>query len=82
MAHQRRALIMRVDFQGFGHSARGCLPARQRLASSRSATLLSCRERVELTRNQAMSPELDGPLYPLANLAVGSGWPIDQTVLV
>lgn len=29
-----------------------------------------------------MSPELDGPLYPLANLAVGSGWPIDQTVLV
>lgn len=82
MAHQRRALIMRVDFQGFGHSARGCLPARQRLASSRSAALLSCRERVELTRNQAMSPELDGPLYPLANLAVGSGWPIDQTVLV
>ena len=24
-------------------------------------------------------PELDGPLYPLVNLALGSGWPIDQT---
>jgi hypothetical protein len=24
-------------------------------------------------------PELDGPLYPLVNLALGSGWPIDKT---
>ena len=24
-------------------------------------------------------PELAGPLYPLVNLALGSGWPIDQT---
>jgi hypothetical protein len=24
-------------------------------------------------------PELDGPMYPLVNLALGSGWPIDQT---
>jgi beta-glucanase (GH16 family) len=23
--------------------------------------------------------ELDGPMYPLVNLALGSGWPIDQT---
>ena len=29
--------------------------------------------------NQPTPPELDGPLYPLVNLALGSGWPIDQT---
>jgi beta-glucanase (GH16 family) len=29
--------------------------------------------------SQPTPPELDGPLYPLVNLALGSGWPIDQT---
>lgn len=29
--------------------------------------------------NQPTPPELDGPLYPLVNLALGSGWPIDKT---
>ncbi len=29
--------------------------------------------------SQPPPPELDGPLYPLVNLALGSGWPIDQT---
>ncbi len=24
-------------------------------------------------------PELDGPMYPIVNLALGSGWPIDKT---
>jgi beta-glucanase (GH16 family) len=28
---------------------------------------------------QPTPPELDGPMYPLVNLALGSGWPIDQT---
>jgi beta-glucanase (GH16 family) len=28
---------------------------------------------------QPTPPELDGPLYPLVNLALGGGWPIDQT---
>jgi beta-glucanase (GH16 family) len=28
---------------------------------------------------QPTPPELDGPLYPLVNLALGSGWPIDKT---
>jgi beta-glucanase (GH16 family) len=28
---------------------------------------------------QPTPPELTGPLYPLVNLALGSGWPIDQT---
>jgi beta-glucanase (GH16 family) len=27
---------------------------------------------------QPTPPELDGPLYPLVNLALGGGWPIDQ----
>ena len=29
--------------------------------------------------SQPTPPELDGPLYPLVNLALGGGWPIDQT---
>jgi hypothetical protein len=29
--------------------------------------------------SQPTPPELDGPLYPLVNLALGSGWPIDHT---
>jgi beta-glucanase (GH16 family) len=29
--------------------------------------------------SQPTPPELDGPLYPLVNLALGSGWPIDKT---
>jgi hypothetical protein len=29
--------------------------------------------------SQPTPPELDGPLYPLVNLALGSGWPIDRT---
>lgn len=29
--------------------------------------------------SQPTPPELDVPLYPLVNLALGSGWPIDQT---
>jgi beta-glucanase (GH16 family) len=29
--------------------------------------------------SQPTPPELTGPLYPLVNLALGSGWPIDQT---
>ncbi|HKR87243.1 MAG TPA: glycoside hydrolase family 16 protein [Phenylobacterium sp.] len=29
--------------------------------------------------SQPTPPELDGPLYPLINLALGSGWPIDKT---
>jgi beta-glucanase (GH16 family) len=29
--------------------------------------------------SQPTPPELNGPLYPLVNLALGSGWPIDQT---
>ena len=29
--------------------------------------------------SQPTPPELDGPLYPLVNLALGSGFPIDQT---
>jgi hypothetical protein len=29
--------------------------------------------------SQPPPPELDGPLYPIVNLALGSGWPIDQT---
>ncbi len=29
--------------------------------------------------SQPTPPELDGPMYPLVNLALGSGWPIDQT---
>jgi beta-glucanase (GH16 family) len=28
--------------------------------------------------SQPTPPELDGPLYPLINLALGGGWPIDQ----
>jgi beta-glucanase (GH16 family) len=28
--------------------------------------------------SQPTPPELDGPLYPLVNLALGGGWPIDQ----
>jgi len=28
---------------------------------------------------QPTPPELDGPLYPIVNLALGSGWPIDRT---
>jgi hypothetical protein len=28
--------------------------------------------------NQPTPPELDGPLYPLVNLALGGGWPIDK----
>ncbi|HVX75136.1 MAG TPA: glycoside hydrolase family 16 protein [Bradyrhizobium sp.] len=28
---------------------------------------------------QPAPPELDGPLYPLVDLALGSGWPIDKT---
>ena len=28
---------------------------------------------------QPTPAELDGPLYPLVNLALGSGWPIDKT---
>lgn len=28
---------------------------------------------------QPTPPELDGPMYPLINLALGSGWPIDET---
>ena len=28
---------------------------------------------------QPTPPELDGPMYPLVNLALGSGWPIDKT---
>jgi beta-glucanase (GH16 family) len=28
---------------------------------------------------QPTPDELDGPLFPLVNLALGSGWPIDQT---
>jgi Glycosyl hydrolases family 16 len=28
---------------------------------------------------QPTPPELDGPLYPIVNLALGSGWPIDKT---
>jgi beta-glucanase (GH16 family) len=29
--------------------------------------------------SQPTPRELDGPMYPLVNLALGSGWPIDQT---
>lgn len=29
--------------------------------------------------SQPTPPELDGPMYPLVNLALGSGWPIDRT---
>ena len=29
--------------------------------------------------SQPTPPELDGPLYPIVDLALGSGWPIDQT---
>jgi beta-glucanase (GH16 family) len=29
--------------------------------------------------NQPTPPELDGPMYPLVNLALGSGFPIDKT---
>jgi hypothetical protein len=29
--------------------------------------------------SQPTPPELTGPLYPLVNLALGSGWPIDKT---
>jgi beta-glucanase (GH16 family) len=29
--------------------------------------------------SQPTPQELDGPMYPLVNLALGSGWPIDQT---
>lgn len=29
--------------------------------------------------SQPTPPELDGPMYPLVNLALGSGWPIDKT---
>jgi beta-glucanase (GH16 family) len=29
--------------------------------------------------SQPTPPELDGPLYPLVDLALGSGWPIDKT---
>jgi hypothetical protein len=29
--------------------------------------------------SQPTPPELDGPLYPLVDLALGSGWPIDRT---
>jgi Glycosyl hydrolases family 16 len=29
--------------------------------------------------SQPTPPELDGPLYPIVNLALGSGWPIDKT---
>jgi beta-glucanase (GH16 family) len=29
--------------------------------------------------SQPTPPELDGPLYPLVDLALGSGWPINQT---
>jgi beta-glucanase (GH16 family) len=29
--------------------------------------------------SQPTPPELTGPLYPLVNLALGSGWPIDRT---
>jgi beta-glucanase (GH16 family) len=28
---------------------------------------------------QPTPPELDGPMYPLVNLGLGSGWPIDKT---
>lgn len=28
---------------------------------------------------QPTPPELDGPLYPIVDLALGSGWPIDRT---
>jgi beta-glucanase (GH16 family) len=31
------------------------------------------------TWSQPTPPELDGPMYPLVNLALGSGWPIDRT---
>ena len=29
--------------------------------------------------SQPTPPELDSPMYPLVNLALGSGWPIDRT---
>jgi beta-glucanase (GH16 family) len=29
--------------------------------------------------SQPTPPELDGPMYPLVDLALGSGWPIDKT---
>jgi beta-glucanase (GH16 family) len=37
------------------------------------------RDRKEVWR-QPTPPELDGPLYPLVNLALGGGWPIDGTL--
>jgi beta-glucanase (GH16 family) len=37
------------------------------------------RDRKEVWRQPTPS-ELDGPLYPLVNLALGGGWPIDNTI--